>query len=60
MMAALESTPKLIKSQTPRSGETQLDMLGLHNSYLQSEDANLHEAPGYTCHSTPSKKQNMK
>ena len=59
-MAALESTPKPVNTQTPRSNGTHLDMLGLHNSYLQSEDANLHEAPGYTCHSTPSKKQNSK
>ena len=59
-MAALESTPKPVKAQTPRSGGTQLDMLGLHNSYLKSEDTHLYEAPGYTCHSTPCKKQNSK
>ena len=27
MMAALESTPKPVRTQTPRSGETQMDIL---------------------------------
>ena len=60
MMAALDGTPKLATAQTPRSIGTPSDRISLHNSYIRSEDVLLRDAHGYTCHSTPSKKQNMK
>ena len=60
MMAALDNTPKPVKNQTARSVGTPSDMISLHNSYIRTEDVHLRDTPGYTCHSTPSKKQNLK
>ena len=60
MIAALDSTPKPLKNQTPRSVGTPSDMISLHNSFIRTEDALIRDTPGYTCHSTPSKNQNLK
>ena len=60
MIAALDSTPKLDKTLTARSAETPSDMIFLHHNHIKSDDVDFRNAPGHTCHSTPSKKQSMK